>query len=265
MDNICQTIESNKNDRVKLVKALTSQAKERRERRLTVADGAKLCHDAIAGGIILEFAFFTQMAAQKHHDLFAAAKKQTQVFIITEEISTYISDVKTPQGVFCVLALDKIQKQYTIYGDSLIVMLDGVQDPGNVGGIIRTAEALGANRVILSSACAEYASPKVIRASMGSSLRLPVHTADLITKLDELKTQGFHTYAAMLDTKAQPLNDVDFSGKCAVIIGSEGSGISEGVAAACEHSLYIPIQSAQSLNAAVAAGIIIYEMAKQLK
>jgi TrmH family RNA methyltransferase len=262
---ICQTIESNKNERVKLVKALVSQGKARREQRLTVADGVKLCWDALACGIVPEFAFFTQSAARKHTDLFEAARAKANVFIISEEISSYVSDVKTPQGVFCVLSLDKIQKQYTIYGDSFVVMLDGVQDPGNVGGIIRTAEALGADRVILSPECAEYTSPKVLRASMGSALRFPIHTGDLVSALEELKNNGFHTYAAMLDVKAKPLGGAGFSGKCALIIGSEGGGISAGVAAVCEQSLYIPIQAAQSLNAAVAAGIIIYEMAKQLR
>lgn len=175
--------------------------------------------------------------------------------VITEEISEYISDTKTPQGMFAAAGA----REWSIAQNSRrIVVLDGVQDPGNVGTIFRTAEAFGFDGAVLLGACADVYSPKTLRASMGSALRFPFvrcGAKELRGLLGECVI-----YAAMLDSTASKLGNIDFAERCAVMIGSEGSGISPEAAAVCDEKLYIPINGAESLNAAIAAAVIMWEM-----
>ena len=140
-----------------------------------------------------------------------------------------------------------------------ILLLDTLQDPGNVGAIIRTAESFGVDLLIVSSDCADVLSQKVIRASMGSVFRVKIQISeDLSATIKELTSNGYTTFAAMLDDQAEKLNTVTFPDKSAVVIGSEGRGISPAVAQSCERKVYIPITGAQSLNAAAAAAVIMY-------
>ena len=141
---------------------------------------------------------------------------------------------------------------------SRIIVMDGVQDPGNVGTIIRTAEAFGFDGAVLLGACADVYSPKTLRASMGSALRFPF----VCCAAEELRSVlgGFTVYAAMLDSSAAALGEIAFAERSAVIIGSEGRGVSPEAAAVCDEKLYIPISGAESLNAAGAAAVIMWEL-----
>ena len=148
-------------------------------------------------------------------------------------------------------------------GAHRLVLLDGVQDPGNVGTMIRTAEALGFDGAVLSPECADIWSPKSLRASMGSILRLPCISCGLAQMIAELQSGGFVVYGAMLDDTAARLGEVRFPERAAAVIGSEGRGISPETAAACDRGLYIPITGAESLNAAAAAAMIMWELSKR--
>lgn len=177
--------------------------------------------------------------------------------VITEEISEYISDTKTPQGMFAAAEMC----EWSIPEDpGRIVVLDGIQDPGNVGTIFRTAEAFGFDGAVLLGACADVYSPKTLRASMGSALRFPF----VCCAAEELRSVlgGFTVYAAMLDSSAAALGEIAFAERSAVIIGSEGRGVSPEASAVCDEKLYIPISGAESLNAAVAAAVIMWELVR---
>lgn len=217
------------------------------------AEGDHLCGELVRSGIKARLAVYTKKAAEKYPDTVLALCASANAVEITDELAGYISDTKAPQGLFVAAELPG----ETMPDDAgRIIVLDGVQDPGNVGTIIRTAEALGIDGAVLCGDCADIWSPKTLRASMGSTFRLPVVRAEY-SELNVL-LDDFLIYAAMLDKTALKLGDVEFPTRTAVVIGSEGSGISAEMRRMCDHSVYIPIQGAESLNAAVAAAILMW-------
>jgi len=208
-----------------------------------VVEGEKLIAEAIAAKFVLMHCLFTEKYAGKFHGE-----------VITAELSEYICDTKSPQGVFAMF--ERKQASFESQNAHRIMILDSIQDPGNVGAIIRSCEAFGFDCVMLSNDCADVFNSKVIRASAGSVFRLPC----IYAKLPELNLKDFTVYGAALDKDAISLKQAKFSGKAAIVIGNEGRGISDEVLALCDHKLYIPIKGAESLNASVAAGIICYEI-----
>ena len=142
------------------------------------------------------------------------------------------------------------------------LLLDRLQDPGNLGTIIRGAEAFGVTALVLGPGCPDCFSPKVLRSTMGSLFRQPVfHTGDLPGSIRRMGEEGFAVYAAMLDPAARTVQQLPRSGGLGVVIGNEGRGVSPEVAAACAGSVYIPMAPAiESLNAAAAASVLMWEM-----
>lgn len=242
-----------------MMRELLNSAEYRHQTDMFAVEGDHLCGELAERHVQIEYFLYTEKAAQKYPETVRKAlAKSLEASIITEELSDYISDTKTPQGLFA--AAER-------YGDSIpkdarrIVVLDGVQDPGNVGTIIRSAEAFGIDGVLYSPSCADVYTPKTLRASMGSVFRLPTQ---FYSGADNLRgwLRGFTVYGAMLDETAKRLGEIEFPERTAVIIGSEGAGISPEIAAVCNEKIYIPIKGAESLNAAMAASIIMWEMGK---
>lgn len=249
---------SRKNDIVRRFRELLRDKKLRDMQGVFVAEGDHLCKEAVQSGLEISFALATERALKKYPaatELISAAKGHA---VISEDIAEYISDTKAPQGLFAEIRRSAAPQ----VPSGKLVLLDGVQDPGNVGTIIRTAEALGIKGVLLSPACADVYSPKTLRASMGSVFRLPCVVCDIPQIITALRNDGYTVYGSMLDETAQRLGDISFCDKSAVVIGSEGSGISEETKSACTGGLYIPISGAESLNAAAAASMILWELSK---
>ena len=147
-------------------------------------------------------------------------------------------------------------------GKEQVLLLDGLQDPGNLGTILRTAEAFALGAVVLCEGCADPFSPKVVRSTMGAVFRLPCVQLPLKEALDLLKTAGLPVYATALHEDSVPLSAVSLS-RAAVIIGSEGRGVSDPALCLSNKRVIIPMRGrAESLNAGVAAAIVIYEMTK---
>jgi len=216
------------------------------ERDSFVVEGEKLVNEAIEAG----FEPVNILLTEKNTDKFSG-------IIINNELSEYISDTKAPQGVHALFKRKSLSGLTPLLSQAII--LDRVQDPGNVGAIIRSCEAFGIG-VILSENSADVFSSKVIRASAGSVFRTAVQKGNLAKIIPRLRESGFIVYTADLDESAVPLQEAALPPKTAVVIGSEGQGVSEAVSALCSEKLYIPIKGAESLNAAVAAGIICYEI-----
>lgn len=257
-------IASRKNQTVVKSRGLINEKKLREKENLIALEGEKLCAEALRAGLNTEYALFSEEAEKNFPEMKKALSELCPTYIVTEEVYSYISGQKSPQGIFLAAKLlDKSKNLDRIIEKEKIILLDGIQDPGNLGTIIRTAEAFGIGGVILSGECADPYSPKALRASMGSALRLkPFCTYDtLLGALTRLKKEGFALYAAMLDNTAKKLGEFSFPKKTALVIGNEGHGVSASAAEQCE-KLYIPIQTAESLNAAIAAGIICYELGK---
>jgi TrmH family RNA methyltransferase len=252
-------ITSRQNSKVTQFRALMRDRKARLEAGLFAVEGEKLFHEAISSGLKPQDILVTK----KNSNFCQIAANLCNIDIISDDLAEYISDTKSPQGVFFSLPLlDKFSNMSTIYNSVRLIALDGVQNPGNVGAIIRSCDAFGIDALLLSETCADIHSPKVIRSAMGSAFRLPIYRGEIA----DLKDKGFTIIGAALPTpekSAEKLGSFEFPEKCAVIIGSEGAGISAEILNICDKKLYIPIKNAESLNAAVAASIIIYEMRKQ--
>ena len=183
-----------------------------------------------------------------------------ELYVVSTAVMQAVSTAKTPQGVVCTARIPQPPK--ALAGRRLVA-LDGVQDPGNVGTILRTADAAGFDDAILGPGCADLYGAKTLRATMGSVFRVPVlPTNDLPGTLEAMKRGGYAVAATELG--GQDFYACCPRGKAILVIGSEGQGISKPVRDAATHHLALPMRGgAESLNAAVAAGIMIYEMARE--
>lgn len=243
------TITSVKNPQIAALKALKNRA-ARQEMGAYLVEGIKMAQEAVSRPGLARHLYVTQAALP----LFEGA--DCPMTLIADHVLAALCDTKTPQGVVCLVNLP----ERASLGNRIIVM-DGVQDPGNVGTILRTADAAGFTGALMSQACADPYSPKVLRATMGSIFRMPIQTvSDLPAALKELNAQGFATLSSQLD--GEPFFERGSVGeKFALIIGNEGNGVSDEVKAAATHHLALPMRGgAESLNAAIAAGIMMYDL-----
>ena len=197
-----------------------------------------------------------------------AEEQGASLYSAPDALFKLASEVETPQNVifsceqpqWTADALDGAGPEY--YPEGLIVALDAVQDPGNLGTILRTAEAFALGAVVLCEGCADPFSPKVVRSTMGAVFRLPCVTLPLAEAAERLHRNGLPLYATALHEDSVPLSSVSIS-KAAVIIGSEGKGVTEQALRLSDRRVIIPMKGrAESLNAGVAAAIVIYEMTK---
>lgn len=261
-----EKITSRENPKYKILSSLMTSKKERINSGLFVAEGLRLVMDAIRSGLTPEIVFSSESFAQKFPDqLLEISSGCEKKYIISDFLADKLSDTKSTQGIFAVFtALDKNLNIDTIYNNGHFIFIVSLQDPGNVGTIIRTAEAMGLDGVIMTSDCPDLYSQKVLRSTMGSAFRIPIAVSKNTTEtIDLLHKQGFTTYAAALDENSVKLGSFDFSDKSVVLIGNEANGLDGAVIKKCSNTLMIPMRGhAESLNAASAANIIMWEMSK---
>lgn len=255
---IYKEITAKDNPLIKLIGGLQTSAKARRESGLFVLEGLRLLFDAAENGIPFEKLIVADSAAEKYaEDIEILARNAEALIRIPEYLFTKISDIKSPQGV-CALCKTVTRAVGEIDRGGKYVLLDGVADPANVGAIARTGEALGVSGLILTgSGCDPYA-PKVLRASMGTVLRLPLFFLDSITQ-----NPGLTLYACVVERNATDIRSLSFAPGSAIVIGNEANGVSDEVRNAADHRVTVPMRGkAESLNAAAAAAIAIWEMMK---
>ena len=188
--------------------------------------------------------------------------RDTKLLVISNELGNRIASTDSTQGVFAICRIPQ-QKKLSFCEGGRYVVLFGLQDPGNVGMVIRTADALGIDGIILSGSCDLY-SPKVIRSTMGSVFRMNIaveNNADALFAM--LAENGVETSAAVIDKDAQRVTECSFTGRQAVFIGNEGNGLPSDIANRCTRRITIPMSgNINSLNAAMAAGILMWELRK---
>lgn len=256
-------LQSRDNPRVRDYVRLRDNRVHRKKTGRFVLEGARLVGDALENGRVPEAVFFTPQARQKHPALSArAAESGAPLFDISDAVAARMADTAATQGVFAVaFVLDKAFALDKINLGGAYAALENVSDPGNVGTILRTAEALGMGGVLLSPGCADVWSPKVVRASMGAVLRLPLLRADdLPAALAALRAAGMRTLAALPDRAAPPLSALSLGGGVAVAFGNEGDGLTPACAASCT-PFTIPMRGrAESLCVASAAAIAMWEI-----
>ena len=255
-----EKIESRDNGRVKEYGKIASSRKQREESGLFAIEGVKLLGEALRCGLSVEQVFVTAQCFKSHGELASLLEKCPRVFEISGAVEGKISQSQSPQGVYALCKrLDKRENMVKIDCNGSYLALWDLQDPGNVGTIIRGADAMGISGVILSRNCCDLYNLKTIRAAMGSLFRVPVLTADME---DFLRDSGLRSYAAVVSPDARKATRADFSG-AVVVIGNEGNGLSAEQAAACGERITIPMRgSAESLNAAMAAGVVLWEMCR---
>ncbi len=269
-------ITSRKNDMV-VTTASLKERKYREEQGLFLAEGEKLVQEAARAHLPVE----RLLVAKSHRedilplvDRFFCAPQYAElpVYILADECFEKVSTEKAPQGVLAVIKyLDFFQRSIIIYNDSSflreqrILLLYDIQDPGNLGAIVRSAVAFGIDTVIMSDGCADLYNAKVLRASMGCLFRLRVCiTPNYPATIRQLRSAGRHIFAAELRPHAVSLHDAILAPTDCFLIGNEGHGIPKELSALCDQSVYIPIsQNAESLNAAVAASVLLWEQSKR--
>jgi len=254
-------ITSKDNPQVKAAVRLRESARARREQGLFFLEGFRLCTDAIASGYLPQMLFITEAARQKYGIPDSPALPDDACLLISDSVAQKLGDTTNPQGIFGVFQTAETQPDFWQPGGKYIA-LEQVQDPGNLGAIARTAEALGLAGMLVSGGC-DVHHPKALRASMGSLLRLPVLETDSLA--ETLAACVLPCYAAVPDSTAIPIGTCDFSKGAVVVIGNEGNGLSAEAIAACAASgggnITIPMNGkAESLNAAAAATILLWEM-----
>lgn len=251
-----EMITSRQNQLCTHIRKLVSSRSYRRRAGEFLCDSPKLLEEALLHGGALRTVVFTEGTALPD---IPQEVRQVQV---TEEIMRSISPMETPQGVLAVCAMvGESTLPETLTGRRYAV-LDGVQDPGNVGTILRTADAFGADGLFLLNACADLYNPKTVRATMGAVFRCPVWSCQPGELRALLTRSGLPLYGAALREDTADARSVDYT-RCAIAIGSEGKGLSEEVLALCDRTILIPMRAhCESLNAAAAAAVLLWEAAR---
>lgn len=256
-------ITSRENPLVKAYTKLAASRKERQERGQFVTEGIKLTWEAFQAGCGLERLFVTQAALERYEQI--PRMDCRELILVSQPVADKLAQSVNPQGVFGVFSmLDKEKAGVKMEGTGRLLALSSLQDPGNVGTILRTAAALGVDGVLLSGDCPDPYSPKVLRSTMGGLFKVPWEICqDLPSKLMEAKGVGIPVYGAALTPDAQPIQNLSMEKGCLVVIGNEGNGLSQEVLDCCSQTAIIPMApDSESLNAAMAAGIFIWEMTR---
>ena len=251
-----EKITSRENAKVKYACRLASSAAFRRTEGRFLAEGRKLCPE-LCRGAELETLFYTENAMEKCPELAALPGEH---YLVEDHVADKLADVGTHQGVFGVFRTP-VHTLEEVRPGGRYLALERVQDPGNVGTLLRSAAAFGFDAVVLGPGCASPLSPKTLRSSMGAAGRLPtLHSDDLPAALAALRARGVTTLATAL-YRSRPLDEAgnDFPGGLCVVIGSEGQGLTDRTVEACDMAVRIPMTDrVESLNAAVAGSVLLW-------
>lgn len=260
-----EKITSRQNKTVREAAALLSSAEERAARGEFLCEGARLCQDAARSGIEVLRCFVTAQALEKYAAyLRPVLERARQSYLVADHVAGLLSSTKSPQGVFCQCRWPQGLLAGDAAGGGSCAVLEDLQDPGNLGTILRTGEGAGVTGIILGGDCVDLYNPKTIRSTMGSVYRMPVcRCRDLTEALAEMKKKGILTYAAHLEGK-NSYDQEDYRKPCAFLIGNEGNGLRREVAEAADRWIRIPMKGqVESLNAAVAATVLMFEASRQ--
>ena len=251
---------------IKEVVKLKGRASYRSKSKRFVIEGLRLVTDAVQSGAEIEALFCSESAEEKYGRAIAEIeKKAKKSYLLGNSLFEQISDTVTPQGIMCLCGFCKNVKAYRdtkIKTPLTAIVLENIQDPSNMGNILRTAEALGVNTVFISNDSTDIYSPKVLRGSMGAVFRLDITIIDdVIGFIGDLKKNRITVAGTVPYSTAVPITSVHDFKNTAVIIGNEGNGIKENTLKDCDCMLTIPMLGrAESLNASSAAAIVLWEM-----
>lgn len=278
-----EIISSKDNKKIKYIRSLMEKGSIRKKSKAFVVEGIKLVDEALEYGKVLEVVCSeslydeiisgdlsgNHLLAENDKNITNYVKKGSSLLVVSDMVFKSMSETKTPQGILAVVEmpdyglLDKgfLEQAYTKNGKIKLLVLEDTADPGNLGTIMRTAEAAGVTGVIMGKGTVDIFNPKVVRSTMGSIFRLPfVYVEDVKATIKELKKMGISFYAAHLKGK-KSYKDIKYSDKSAILVGNEARGLSNEVAELADNYVIIPMSGkVESLNAAVAAALMMYEV-----
>lgn len=258
-----QVISSKDNEFIKHIKKLKDK-KYRDLNKEFIIEGIKLIKEAIEEKADIKHIVICdncQNVANISKDLMYEIAKYECVYV-TEKIFSSITDVNAPQGMLAIVGINNNQTQID-YSQDIIVALDDIQDPGNLGTILRTIDSVGLNQVLVSKGTADCYNPKVVRSTMGAIFRVGIKECDNLDKtLKEIKKHKFDLVVTSLQTD-NSVYDLKFNKKV-IVIGNEANGVKESIQNIADIKVKIPmIGKTESLNASVATGVILYEYVRQ--
>ena len=258
-------ITSAANERLKEIKKLTAKADYRAERGLFVVEGMRMVREVPPDR--LEAMYVSESLFSRGSTFFSQLPEES-LFIVKDSVFTGISATKNPQGILALVKMIEYNssgffERAVLCDHPFLFIIEHLQDPGNLGTIIRTAEAGGVTGVLLSRDTVDLYNPKVIRSTMGSVFRVPVLVAeDLLAEIKKLKEHKIEIFGAHL--AGETFYDKDFTGGCGFLIGNEGHGLSDRISETADTLIRIPMKgSVESLNAAVSTAVIAYEVLRQ--
>lgn len=252
-------ISSTSNSRIKNIMNLKNSARARRQQDCFLVEGPRMFFE-VPKERLLEV-YVTEGFEKKYGDRLAGCRYE----LISDAVCRHLSDTRTPQGVTALVKKQETPLEEILARDEnpCLFLLENLQDPGNMGTILRTSEGAGVSGIIINRESVDPYNPKVIRSTMGAIFRMPfVIVDDFEDVLCRLKEAGVRTFAAHLD--GEDFYRQDYRGGCAFFIGNEGNGLSENLAARADGRIRIPMKGqVESLNAAVAATVLMYETLRQ--
>jgi len=264
-ENRLRRVNSRQNARVKELRRSFAEAAPNEQGEVAI-EGLRLVEEALRSGLRLGTVFFSEAARERTHKLLPQLSAHTEALLLPDDVFASAVPSEAPQGIAALVR----PKTFTldsafVPAPPLLVLTAGLQDPGNLGVILRSAEAFGATGLLLGEGTVSLWNWKAVRASAGSLFRLPAAKAELSQALEEIKSRGVRVLATS-SHKGTPIAEADLRGAVALLIGNEGSGIPKDVVARADEIVAIPQSPrVESLNAGVAASIVLYEAARQRK
>jgi TrmH family RNA methyltransferase len=258
-----EMISSKSNTKIKKIKKLQKSSKARSEEKKFIVEGPKMVYEAPLD-MMLECFVGTSFFGRNKEEII---ERGLSYELVSDEVFTFMSETKTPQGILGIIKQsDYLQEELLEEKGKapLLLLLESVQDPGNLGTIFRTAEAAGVTGIFMDSKCADIYNPKSIRSTMGAIYRLPfIRASDFEKCLDEVKKSGVKLVATHIKA-TKSYDKVNYQGAVGIIIGNESSGLSKEILSHAEERIQIPMNGlSESLNVAIATGILVYEAYRQ--
>lgn len=256
-------IESMNNQQIKNIIQLQRKAKIRGSQNVFVVEGPKMVCEAPNNDLVRIYISETFYSEGLKSGICPWEGRDYK--IVTDKVFKEMSDTQTPQGILAVVKQKKYSLETVIgKGKPLLLILESIQDPGNLGTIIRTAEGAGVSGIVMNKGTVDIYNPKTIRSTMGSIYRMPfIYAEDFYGTIQTVRQNGIYLYAAHLGGE-KDYDDADYTTACGFLIGNEGRGLDGQTAAMADEYIKIPMSgSVESLNAAVATALLSYEARRQ--
>ena len=250
-------ITSASNSKIKYVCELRDSGRARRRDKCFIAEGLRMFTETPED--MIKECYVTEGFLSSPDERVKSKLENIKYETVSDRVFEKMSGTVTPQGVMAVVKYKGHEPADIISGGGTVLLLENIQDPGNLGTMLRTAEAAGVKGILLSHGSADIYSPKVIRSTMGAIYRMPFAYGDIYDMMDDLKKAGFKIHAAALGYDSD-YRDADYTGDTALLIGNEGNGLTKRAIESSTDTVTIPMDGqAESLNAAVSAALLMYE------